>query len=53
VSLREFSPAAQTLKVIRGMDQNAVSNGIGFVETWFLMGAVQTNYTCPSNGRKG
>lgn len=52
VSLREFNPTAQTLKVIRGMDSNSVSNGIGYVETWFLMGAVQTNYTCSATAAR-
>lgn len=52
VSLREFNPTAQTLKVIRGMDSNPVSNGIGFVETWFLMGAVATNYVCSNTAAR-
>ncbi len=46
VSLREFSVSRQDMKAIRGADYGTVSNGIGYVETWFLMGAVQTNYTC-------
>lgn len=52
VSLREFNPTAQTLKVIRGMDSNPVSNGIGFVETWFLVGAVATNYVCSNTAAR-
>ena len=52
VSLREFNATNQTLKVIRGMDSGPVSNGIGFVETWFLMGAVQTNYVCSNTAAR-
>ena len=48
LSLRSYDTVDQTLQVVKGMDQVAVTNGIGTAEAWYVIGFAPSPspYTC-------
>lgn len=48
INLRSYDPALLTLQVVRGTDQNGVTNGAGTHETWNRIGTAQSQepYSC-------
>lgn len=56
LSLRAYVDADQTLSIVRGGNQTAVTNGVGTAETWYRIGFAPSPgpYACPAaTGRKG